>query len=55
MTSFIKGDIDGTQCLEELGEKGTSQLGAAMFAVAGQALIPIPVVGEISCKRTRSN
>ncbi len=45
MTSFIKGDIDGTQCLEELGEKGTSQLGAAMFAVAGQALIPIPVVG----------
>ena len=45
MSSFIKGDIDGTQCLEELGEKGTSQLGAAMFAVAGQALIPIPVVG----------
>ncbi|MBR3813796.1 MAG: hypothetical protein IKK38_07960 [Spirochaetaceae bacterium] len=45
MTSFIRGDIDGIQCLEELGEKGTSQLGAAMFAAAGQTLIPIPVVG----------
>lgn len=41
MSSYIKGDIDGIQCLEELGEKGTAQLGAAMFAVAGNAIIPV--------------
>lgn len=42
---YINGDIDGTECLEELGEKGTGLLSSAMFAAAGQLLIPIPIVG----------
>lgn len=42
---YTKGEITGLECLEELGEKGTSNLSAAMFAVVGQALLPIPVVG----------
>lgn len=45
LRKYIKGEISGLECLEELGEKGTGQLSAAMFAVVGQALIPIPIVG----------
>jgi hypothetical protein len=45
LKKFIKGEIDGVQCLNELGEKGTSMLSAAMFAVAGQMAIPFPIVG----------
>lgn len=47
MTRFMKGEISGLECLEELGEKGTGHLSAAMFATVGQALIPIPVVGAV--------
>ena len=47
LKKYMCGDISGLECLEELGEKGTGQLSAAMFAVAGQMLIPIPVVGGI--------
>lgn len=42
---YTKGEITGLECLEELGEKGTSNLSAAMFAVVGQTVIPIPIVG----------
>lgn len=45
---YAKGEISGADCLAEIGEKGTSNIGAAMFAVAGQALIPIPVVGAMA-------
>jgi hypothetical protein len=44
---YIRGDINGLECLEELGQKGVNQISAAMFATAGQALIPIPVVGAM--------
>jgi hypothetical protein len=44
---YIKGEIDGVQCLEELGEKGTGMVSSAMFATIGQILIPIPVVGGL--------
>lgn len=44
---YIRGDINGLECLEELGQKGVNQISAAMFAAAGQALIPIPVVGAM--------
>jgi hypothetical protein len=47
MTRFIKGEITGLECLEELGEKGTGHLSAAMFATLGQIAIPIPVVGAM--------
>lgn len=41
MSRYFRGDIDGVKCLEELGEKGTSNLGAAMFAIAGNAVCPV--------------
>lgn len=47
MCRFFNGEIDGVECLQEIGEKGTSSIGAAMFAAAGQAIIPIPVVGAV--------
>ena len=42
---YIKGDISGTECLEELGQNGANQICSAMFATIGQAVIPVPVVG----------
>lgn len=47
MSSFFKGEISGLECLEELGEKGTGHLSAAMFAAAGQIALPIPIVGAV--------
>lgn len=47
LKNFVTGKIDGVQCLEELGEKGTGQISSALFAAVGQAAIPIPVVGAI--------
>lgn len=47
MTRYFKGEISGIDCLLEIGEKGTSNIGAAMFTVIGQATIPIPVVGAL--------
>lgn len=47
LKSYFTGDISGLECLEELGEKGVGQLSAAMFATAGQILIPVPVVGAM--------
>ncbi len=44
---YVKGEISGTDCLLEIGEKGSGNISAAMFAVAGQTLIPIPVVGTM--------
>lgn len=45
---FASGEIDGVECLEELGEKGAGMTSAAMFAGYGQMLIPIPVVGAVA-------
>lgn len=47
MKRYCKGEISGVDCLIEIGEKGTSNIGAAMFAAVGQAAIPIPVVGTL--------
>ena len=47
LKKYISGEIDGLECLEELGEKGTNMVSSAMFATAGQILIPIPVVGGV--------
>ena len=47
MTRYFKGEISGTDCLLEIGEKGTSNLGAAMFTVVGQMAIPVPIVGAL--------
>ena len=45
LAKYIKGKIDGVQCLEELGEKGTGMAASALFATIGQIAIPIPVIG----------
>ena len=45
LAKYIKGEIDGVQCLEELGEKGTGMAASALFATIGQIAIPIPVIG----------
>lgn len=44
---YLSGEIDGLQCFEELGEKGTGMLASGMFAAAFQVAIPIPVVGAL--------
>ena len=47
MKKFYDGEIDGVECLEELGLQGTEMLGASLFTVIGQLAIPIPVVGGL--------
>lgn len=48
LTKYFKGEIDGAECLEELGEKGYGMVNSAMYAAVGQTLIPIPVVGALA-------
>lgn len=40
-------EVSGVQCLEQLGEAGTSMASSAMMAAVGQLCIPIPVVGAM--------
>lgn len=47
LEKYIKGKITGLECLEELGETGTTQVASVMFGVVGQMLIPIPIVGSM--------
>ena len=47
LSKFFKGEIDGVECLEELGEEGTGMISSAMFATIGQVVIPIPIVGGL--------
>jgi len=47
ITKYFTGEIDGIECLEELGEKGTGMLASAAGAAVGQILIPIPIVGSL--------
>jgi len=42
---YVRGEIDGVQFLEAIGEKGSGLLSSGLFAAIGQAAIPIPVVG----------
>ncbi|MBR6664952.1 MAG: hypothetical protein IKL22_04445 [Lachnospiraceae bacterium] len=47
LKKYFAGEIDGTECLESLGEQGTGMIASSMFAVIGQAVIPIPIVGGL--------
>lgn len=47
LTRYFKGEIDGVECLNSLGEQGTGMISSAMFTVIGQTVIPIPVVGGL--------
>lgn len=44
---YFKGEIDGVECMESLGEQGTGMVSSAMFSAIGQIVIPIPVVGGL--------
>ncbi|WQX14416.1 hypothetical protein E5P71_03655 [Helicobacter pylori] len=44
---YFRGKIDGTELLKQLGKANTSLISGGAMAVAGQALIPIPVVGAL--------
>lgn len=44
---FIDGEIDGVECLNELGEKGSGIVASTAGAAIGQALIPLPIVGGL--------
>ncbi len=47
LTRYFKGEIDGVECLETLGEQGTGTISSAVFAAIGQVVIPVPVVGGL--------
>jgi hypothetical protein len=47
MKAFFAGNITGVQCVEGLGEKGYGMVNSAMYAMIGQAVIPVPVMGAL--------
>ncbi|MCQ2908284.1 hypothetical protein JT162_03380 [Helicobacter pylori] len=44
---YFSGKIDETELLKQLGKANTTLVSSGVMAVAGQALIPIPVVGML--------
>ncbi|WP_120840662.1 hypothetical protein [Helicobacter pylori] len=44
---YFSGKIDGKELLKQLGKANTTLISSGAMAVAGQALIPIPVVGAL--------
>ncbi|MGL2416268.1 hypothetical protein ACOWL8_04560 [Helicobacter pylori] len=47
LTRYLSGKIDKTELLKQLGKANTTLVSSGAMAVAGQALIPIPVVGVL--------
>ncbi|PUD45993.1 hypothetical protein FNE15_02830 [Helicobacter pylori] len=47
LTRYFSGKIDGTELLKQLGKANATLVSSGAMAVAGQALIPIPVVGAL--------
>ncbi|WQZ78314.1 hypothetical protein KVM97_04040 [Helicobacter pylori] len=47
LTRYFSGKIDGTELLKQLVKTNTTLVSSGAMAVAGQALIPIPVVGAL--------
>lgn len=39
-SQYFKGEIDGVQCMEDLGENDVGMLSSAMFAAAGEFALP---------------
>ncbi|GAA8574031.1 hypothetical protein oki143_07920 [Helicobacter pylori] len=46
-TRYFSGKIDKAELCKQLGRTNTSLLSGGTMAIAGQALIPIPVVGAL--------
>ncbi|MGL2625200.1 hypothetical protein ACQJ50_04970 [Helicobacter pylori] len=47
LTRYFSGKIDGTELCKQLVKANTTLISSGAMAVAGQALIPIPVVGML--------
>ncbi|GAA7708034.1 hypothetical protein HpBT0302_06750 [Helicobacter pylori] len=47
LTRYFSGKIDGTELRKQLVKANTTLVSSGAMAVAGQALIPIPVVGAL--------
>ncbi len=47
LTRYFSGKIDETELLKQLGKTNATLVSSGAMAVAGQALIPIPVVGVL--------
>ncbi|MGL2784082.1 hypothetical protein ACQJ9G_02900 [Helicobacter pylori] len=47
LTRYFFGSIDETELLKQLGKANTTLVSSGAMAVAGQTLIPIPVVGAL--------
>ncbi|WRE35591.1 hypothetical protein KVD51_04640 [Helicobacter pylori] len=47
LTRYFSGKIDGTELLKQLGKANTTLISSGAMAFAGQALIPIPMVGAL--------
>lgn len=47
LIKYANNEIDGVECITELGENGVGMLATAAGSVVGQAVIPIPVVGSV--------
>ncbi len=47
LTRYFSGKIDETELLKQLGKANTTLVSSGAMAVAGQALIPIPLVGAL--------
>ncbi|MGL2826569.1 hypothetical protein ACQJ9Z_00545 [Helicobacter pylori] len=47
LTRYLSGKIDETELLKQLGKANTTLVSSVAMAFAGQALIPIPVVGAL--------
>ncbi|WRA85674.1 hypothetical protein FE339_02805 [Helicobacter pylori] len=47
LTRYFSGKIDGTELLKQLVKANTTLVSSGAMAFAGQALIPIPVVGAL--------
>ena len=47
MKRYFNGEIDGVECMQEIGQEGANMVSSALFATIGQIAIPIPVVGGL--------
>lgn len=47
VTRYTRGEIDGTEFLETIGEKGSGMLAGGLGATLGQIAIPVPIVGAL--------
>lgn len=44
---FLSGNIDGVECMKQIGKSGASITSSMAYGAVGQVLIPIPVVGAM--------